>query len=87
MRTSETFFYPDEVSKQLGVSKSTLAKWRMSGSGPAYHRFGRRVRYSELDNSAWVSSKRVEKYNGMDRNQVEPDRFPSLRTKIVCSES
>jgi predicted DNA-binding transcriptional regulator AlpA len=36
----------------LGVSRSTLAKWRMRGEGPAWHRCGPRIVYylpEELD--------------------------------------
>jgi len=40
----------------LGVSRSTLAKWRMRGEGPAYHRCGPRIVYyfkDEID--AWLA--------------------------------
>jgi predicted DNA-binding transcriptional regulator AlpA len=29
----------------LGVSRSTLAKWRMRGDGPVFHRCGPRIVY------------------------------------------
>ena len=34
-----------DAAKQLCVSRSTLAKWRMNGVGPPYHRCGPRIVY------------------------------------------
>ena len=45
-----------QAAAYLGVSRSTLAKWRMSGNGPAYHRCGPRIVYylrNEIEN--WLS--------------------------------
>jgi len=41
-----------EAAKYLGVSLSTLAKWRTLGNGPRYSKLGRTVVYreSELEN-------------------------------------
>jgi predicted site-specific integrase-resolvase len=37
---------PSETAKILGVSTSTLAKWRMTGlDGPAFVKLGARVKY------------------------------------------
>jgi predicted DNA-binding transcriptional regulator AlpA len=41
-----------EAALYLRLSRSTLAKWRMRGEGPAFHRFGPRLVYylkHELD--------------------------------------
>lgn len=41
----------------LGVSRSTLAKWRMRGEGPAFHRCGPRLVYyfkDEID--VWLQA-------------------------------
>ena len=46
-----------EAAKYLRVSRSTLAKWRMNGDGPAYHRLGPRLVYyirHEVDD--WLAS-------------------------------
>lgn len=43
------------VAHYLDVSRSTLAKWRMNGNGPPYHRCGPRIVYyykHEID--AWL---------------------------------
>lgn len=40
----------------LNVSRSTLAKWRMKGDGPRYHRCGPRiVYYYEDEIDAWLA--------------------------------
>jgi len=43
-----------EAAEYMGVSSSTLAKWRMRNEGPPYHRCGPRIVYylqEEID--AW----------------------------------
>lgn len=45
-----------EAAEYLQISRSTLAKWRMNGHGPTYHRCGPRIVYyfkSEID--AWLA--------------------------------
>jgi predicted DNA-binding transcriptional regulator AlpA len=46
-----------EASKLLGLAPSTLAKLRLSGSGPAYCKLGRRVVYRREDLAAWLESR------------------------------
>jgi predicted DNA-binding transcriptional regulator AlpA len=44
-----------EAALELGVSRSTLAKWRIAGIGPRYHRCGPRIVYYFLDElEAWL---------------------------------
>jgi predicted DNA-binding transcriptional regulator AlpA len=44
-----------EAAKYLRVSRSTLAKWRMCGQGPPYHRCGLRiVQYYRNEIDAWL---------------------------------
>ena len=41
----------------LGVSRSTLAKWRMRGEGPLHHRCGPRIVYYYRDEiDAWLTA-------------------------------
>jgi predicted DNA-binding transcriptional regulator AlpA len=45
-----------EAAYYLHVSRSTLAKWRMKGTGPVYHRCGPRIVYyfrDEID--SWLA--------------------------------
>ena len=42
----------------LGVSRSYLAKLRMTPSGPVFCKFGRAVRYRRADLDAWTEDRR-----------------------------
>jgi predicted DNA-binding transcriptional regulator AlpA len=46
-----------EVAKQLGVSQSTLNKWRLSGDGPRYLKLGRRVVYRPADVESFIAGR------------------------------
>lgn len=48
------------ASECLGCKISTLRKWRFKGSGPAYVKVGRLVRYAEADLAAYLDANRVE---------------------------
>ncbi len=47
-----------EAAAHLRVSLQTLAKWRVSGDGPPYLKFGRRVLYDFNDLEAWAAGRR-----------------------------
>ena len=47
-----------EAAEWLGLSPRTLDRYRVSGDGPAFHRFGGRVRYLVADLEAWASARR-----------------------------
>lgn len=40
----------------LGLSPSTLAKWRVSGRGPSFVKLGSRVAYRTDDLEAWLAA-------------------------------
>ena len=45
-----------EAAEYIRVSRSTLAKWRMRGEGPPYHRCGiRLVYYYKHEIDAWLT--------------------------------
>lgn len=48
----------DDVAAATGLSASTLAKKRCSGTGPAFFKIGRQVRYSAEDLEVWILSRR-----------------------------
>lgn len=48
----------DELARLTGTSRSGLAKWRAAGTGPAYVKVGRAVRYCRSDVDAWLASRR-----------------------------
>ena len=47
---------PDSVSEGIGVPETTLAQWRYLGTGPAYIKVGKHVRYRRSDLEAWLDS-------------------------------
>lgn len=48
----------DDLVRLTGTSRSGLAKWRAAGTGPAYVKLGRAVRYCRSDVDAWLASRR-----------------------------
>lgn len=52
----QTYIDVDQCAKELGVSRSTLARWRLTGEGPVYHKVGRRVLYRVTAVEEWVHS-------------------------------
>ncbi|WP_024879575.1 helix-turn-helix domain-containing protein [Methylosinus sp. LW3] len=50
---------PDDAGALLGVSKITLAAWRVKGGGPAYAKFGRSIRYPREALLKWMNSRVV----------------------------
>ena len=47
-----------EAAAFLGLSPRTLDRYRVNGDGPAFHKFGNRVRYARADLEAWASARR-----------------------------
>jgi DNA-binding transcriptional regulator YiaG len=48
-----------EAARILGLSRQTLANWRCTRKGPAYHKLSNRVLYSLEDLEAFRVSRRV----------------------------
>jgi predicted DNA-binding transcriptional regulator AlpA len=47
----------EEAAQELRLSESFLAKERMKGTGPAYVKLGRAVRYRRSGLSAWLAAR------------------------------
>ncbi len=47
-----------EAAALLGLSPRTLDRYRVTGQGPAFHRFGTRIRYARADLGAWAAERR-----------------------------
>ena len=47
-----------EAAAFLGLSPRTLDRYRVNGEGPAFHKFGNRVRYARADLEAWAAARR-----------------------------
>ena len=54
----QPYHTPDYISDRLGIPLKTLAKWRCKGGGPAFVKFGSRVRYAEDDVLTWLEQNR-----------------------------
>jgi predicted DNA-binding transcriptional regulator AlpA len=48
----------DEVATATGLSGSTLAKRRCSGTGPVFYKIGRQIKYDRPDVESWIASRR-----------------------------
>ncbi len=47
-----------EAAEFLQLSRKTLDRYRVSGEGPVFHKFGRRVRYARSDLEDWAAARR-----------------------------
>jgi predicted DNA-binding transcriptional regulator AlpA len=52
------------AARLLGLSESTLNKWRLRGEGPVFVRMGRAIRYCPPDLDEWVKSNRRRSTSG-----------------------
>ena len=53
--TLERLLTTKEAARTLGISASTLAKWRVAGCGPRWAKLGRAVRYHVVDLTEFVA--------------------------------
>lgn len=60
-----------QAAERLQLSESTLAKMRMTGTGPVFLKLGRKVMYQPADLDAWLASKRRTGTWACNDNQVE----------------
>jgi predicted DNA-binding transcriptional regulator AlpA len=51
----QSYLDTTQVAKILGMSAGTLELWRRQGQGPAFHKFGRAVRYFVQDVNDWAN--------------------------------
>ena len=57
-KETPVFVGAPEAADFLGLSRKTLDRLRVSGGGPVFHKFGRRVRYARRDLEDWAASRR-----------------------------
>ena len=48
-----------EAAAHLGLSPRTLDRYRVTGEGPAFHKFGARILYARADLETWAASRRM----------------------------
>lgn len=64
----ETFSTPEQLAERLQITTGTLAKWRLTGRGPRFRKFGSLVRYSTTDVATWLAeSSQCSTADGADR--------------------
>jgi excisionase family DNA binding protein len=56
---SDEMLRPRAVAAELDVPEHTLAQWRYQGTGPAFMKLGRHVRYRRSDLDDWLTSRTV----------------------------
>lgn len=49
------------LAERLGLSASTLTKWRLYGKGPAFKKFGSAVFYPESEVERWLAAQPVRR--------------------------
>ena len=47
------------AAELLGLSPRTLDRYRVTGEGPEFFRFGNRIRYLKSDVLAWAAARRL----------------------------
>lgn len=50
---------PATTARALGVTEGTLKTWRSKGIGPAFVRFGSRIRYRATDIDTWLDTQTI----------------------------
>ena len=53
-----------DVAAFLGLSPRTLDRYRVSGDGPDFHKFGNRVRYLRVNVESWAEERRCQSTSG-----------------------
>ena len=64
-RTDRVHVDTREAAERLGLAPSTLARYRITGAGPWYYRFGGCVRYTETDLEVWAAGRRGRRNGGV----------------------
>lgn len=54
----DRYLKTDEAAELLGLSRRTLDRYRLTGDGPAFHKFGNSVRYRLGDIETWADARR-----------------------------
>jgi excisionase family DNA binding protein len=52
------FLSEHQVAELLCQSVRTIQKWRVTGYGPAFYKFGRSVRYRRSEVAEWIEMRR-----------------------------
>lgn len=61
-----TYYSIEELAEVLRVSVPTLSRYRMTGEGPPYVKFGRNIRYPKAAVDDWI--------NGLTRHSTSDQK-------------
>jgi predicted DNA-binding transcriptional regulator AlpA len=78
----ERYLDNEQAAQYLKLSPRTLDRQRLTGEGPQFRKFGRRVVYAIEDLEAWANERifgRTRSHNGQS-SQTSPARASSLNT-------
>ena len=64
------FLDTQQAARFLGLSAKTLARYRVSGEGPVFNRFGNRIRYRRAALDAWADAR--ERVSTVDDGSDRP---------------
>ena len=89
MTEDTNFLDTQQAARFLGLSAKTLARYRVTGDGPVFHRFGNRIRYRRAALDAWADAReRVSTVDdGGDRPGAGSMRAPARKMPGSCSDS
>ena len=79
--TPPVFLTAPEAAALLRLSLVTLSRWRIEGSGPAYHKLGRRVVYDRAELIAWAET---QKRSNTSEPGIRPHQVPRIQLVPVC---
>ena len=74
------FFDTRRAAAYLGLSPRTLDGYRVTGAGPAFHRFGNRVRYRKSDLDEWALKRRATTTAEADKLKAS---YPSTGIHLI----
>ena len=85
MNDERNYLSTCEAAEYLGLSARTLRRYRVTGDGPVFHRFGARVRYRREDLDAWAAARRrlstVDDGSALPAPRVPVSPAPGSRAK------
>ncbi len=64
------FLRTEQVAEYFGIAVSTLEKLRVSGNGPRFIKFGRRVLYAVADLDAYVEARQRSSTSDMGASEI-----------------
>jgi len=55
---TDSLLTPEDLAREAHSNPRTLERWRSTGTGPMFVKFGRRVLYKRSDVNTWLEQQR-----------------------------